>query len=79
MPLTEDRIKTYLVDKMGLDASDVDSQTSLFSSGLLDSFSLVDLIMFIESETNTKMSPLDVNLDNLDSIERMIRFAGSAG
>ena len=59
---------------MGLDTASLADETPLFSSNLLDSFSMVDLIMFIEKESGVRLDPTDVSLDNLDSIDRILRF-----
>ena len=75
MALTRDSLVKFLSTKMGLDVEDITDDTLLFSSSLLDSFSMVDLIMFIEKEAGIKMSPTDVNLDNLDSIERIVGYS----
>ena len=76
MALTRENIIGYLQDKQGIDPSQISSDdTELFSSGLLDSFSMVDLIMFIETEGGFKMNPGDVNLDNLDSVGKILAFA----
>ena len=72
--MNSDSLKTYLGDRMGLDTSALEEDTPLFSSNLLDSFSMVDLIMFIEKEGGVRLDPTDVSLDNLDSIERILKF-----
>ena len=78
MALTRDALIDYLQNKQGIDPSSIESDDAeLFSSGLIDSFSMVDLIQFIETEGGFKMNPSDVNLDNLDSITRILTFAES--
>ncbi|MDY6992389.1 MAG: acyl carrier protein [Pseudomonadota bacterium] len=77
MALTSELLLDYLSQNMGLDSSQLDEKTLLFSSNLLDSFSMVDMIMFIEQEAGIKMEAGDVNLDNLDSIERILKFVHS--
>ena len=72
--MNSDSLMTYLGERMGLDTSSLTADTPLFSSNLLDSFSMVDLIMFIEKESGLKLHPSDVSLDNLDSIDRILRF-----
>jgi acyl carrier protein len=47
------------------------------SDGVLDSFSMVDLIAFIEKEAEIKMKPGDVRLDNLDSIGCILNYVNS--
>ena len=73
--MTRDGLIHYLKTKMGLDTDGVDDTTPLFSSGLLDSFSMVDMILFIEQQSGVRMAPMDVTLDNLDSIQRILDFA----
>ena len=72
--MNSESLKAYLGERMGLDTSTLADDTPLFSSNLLDSFSMVDLIMFIEKESGVRLNPTDVSLDNLDSIGRILKF-----
>ena len=72
--MNTESLKTYLGNRMGLDTATLEENTPLFSSNLLDSFSMVDLIMFIEKEGGVRLDPADVSLDNLDSIGRILKF-----
>lgn len=76
---TTDDILGILRDRLFLNVSGIDASTPLFSSGLIDSFSLATLIVELETSAGFRMQPLDINLDNLDSIERMLRFLESRG
>ena len=78
MALTSQALMTYLESDLGVDTSDMDDSTALFSSGIVDSFALVSLITFLEQSGSFRMNPLDVNLDNLDSIERILEFVDRA-
>lgn len=77
MALERESLRSYLQDRMGLALDDVHDDTPLFSAGLLDSFSMVDLIMFIEQQTETRIQPADVTLDNFDSIGQILSFVES--
>lgn len=66
----------YLQVKHRVDLDEVRGDTLLFTDGLLDSFSMVDLILFIEESAGITVSPGEVTLENLDSIERIVRFVG---
>jgi acyl carrier protein len=66
----------FLESELGVDTSDIDGTTLLFSSGIIDSFALVSMITFLEQKCSFRMNPLDVNLDNLDSIDRILGFVG---
>ncbi len=57
---------------MDVDGLDVDMP--LFSSQLVDSFALVTLMMFLEREAGIRIAPADVNLDNMDTIGRMLAY-----
>jgi acyl carrier protein len=74
MPLASDTIKTYLSDRLGVDVSDLTDASPLFSSSLVDSFSLVELITFIETAGGIKVDAWDVTLENFDSIERILSY-----
>lgn len=73
--LTADGLLVFLEDDLGVDIQDVDEDTPLFSSQLVDSFALVTLMMFLEREAGIRIAPADVNLDNMDTIGRMLAYA----
>lgn len=72
----EQKIHGFVVSEFGLDAASIERDTPLFSSGILDSFGMVDLLTFVESVAGRKFRVVDVNLENLDSIERIVAFIG---
>jgi acyl carrier protein len=74
MALGRGDLRRYLQEKQGLDPGDFADNTMLFSSGLIDSFSMVDLILFIEDAIGCRVHPADVTLDNFDSIDRILAF-----
>ncbi|QEF99630.1 D-alanine--poly(phosphoribitol) ligase subunit 2 [Stieleria maiorica] len=74
MQIDRNEFLKYLDEKMGVDTSEIEGDTALFSSGILDSFSMVDVVMFIEKSAQTKLRPGEVNLENLDSVDRIINF-----
>lgn len=79
MPLDRAKLRSFLETEMGLEPDEFGNATPLFSGGVLDSFSMVDLIQFIEAETGARMRPGDVSLDNLDSVDRIVAWADAAG
>ncbi len=64
------KIVTILADNFGLDAS-IDHDTPLFSSGLLDSLSSVRLLLLLEQSFEIKVSPLDVEIDDINSVKQI--------
>ena len=74
MALSFEDFRQFLTDERGVESDDIQVDTPLFSSGLIDSFSLVTLMTFIESSGEVSISPEDVTLENFDSIERITQF-----
>lgn len=75
MALSPESLISYLHQRQGLDPSELTEDALLFSNGLLDSFSMVDLLMFVEKEGNLAVGAADVTLDNFDSIGRILAYA----
>ena len=76
-PLTRARLVAFLVEKQGIAREELRDDTPLFTGGLLDSFTMVDLIQFLEEESGLPMSETEVNLENLDSVQRILAYAAS--
>jgi len=74
MTLNKDGLLQFMEKKLGVDTSQVDADTPLFSSGIIDSTGMVELIVFVESAAQVKFGPDDITLDNLDSIGRILNF-----
>jgi acyl carrier protein len=51
---------------------------SLFLSGLLDSFSLVDFVTLIESECDINVNDIDLRPENFDTIAKVESFIARA-
>ncbi|MFK7880414.1 acyl carrier protein [Roseobacter sp.] len=73
--MTCDDIYELLSDELGIETDDIEPATLLFSEGIVDSFALVTMMMFVEERAGIRISPTDVNLDNFDSINRILAFA----
>lgn len=75
MPISRDSLLSYLRERQGAELSDDDGDAALFSGGLLDSFTMVDLIVFLEKEGQFKVLPSEVTLENMDTIDRILAYA----
>ena len=67
----KDKIRSLVIDNLGLEA-DIADDTLLFSSGLLDSLSAVSLLFSLNDDLGISLSPLDVGLDDFDSIDLIV-------
>ena len=75
--ITQDKLLSFLSARFSVDLAEIDCDTELFTGGILDSFSVVELVFFVEAEENTKMEPAELVMDNLDSIAKILRFCDS--
>jgi acyl carrier protein len=57
----------------------LDDDTALFSGGLMDSLSVIELVNFIEEKIGCPIPPAEITLQNFDSISRIVRFASRLG
>jgi len=71
----KDKLIEFIRDEF-LDDPDVEitEQTKLISSGLIDSFSLVSLQVFIEKEFGKKIPAPRITAESFDTIEQMIKI-----
>ncbi len=64
----------FFEEHLGVDKGEISNDTPLYSSGLLDSYGMVEALMFIEELTGIRFEPEDVSLDNLDSVDMIVSF-----
>lgn len=74
--LTRDRIRKLLEEDLGVNSELIRDDTPLFSSHLLSSFALITLVICLENEVGHLIDPADINMDNMDTVGRMVAFVG---
>lgn len=67
----ETSIRTILSTEFGVDGDIISEDEKLFSSGLLDSLNSLRLLMSLEQNFGVTVSPLDVSLDDVDTIGKI--------
>ena len=72
--MSREELTNYIVATFDVDDDELTDDTSLFGEGLLDSFELLELVKHLESTAGVKIEPLEVKLENLDTVERIERF-----
>lgn len=75
MALTEEKLISYLSQTLG--GEKLEPETALFSSGLLDSVMMMNLIMFVEEKEGLQVNPADVTLENFDTPSRIVSYVES--
>jgi acyl carrier protein len=72
-PTDETRVRTFLLQELIKDEEmDLTPDEPLFSSGLLDSFVVTQLICFLEDEFSIKIRAGDVTLHDFDTIAKIL-------
>ena len=74
MYITRELLRSYLENNFDLNIQEIDDTTKLFSDGLLDSFSVADLLLYIEEKGNFVVEPEEVTYDNLDTITSILDY-----
>ena len=52
----------------------LDEDTALFSSGIIDLLSVIDLVLFVEEQVGQFVPATDITLGNFDSVGRIVRY-----
>jgi len=73
----EHDVRGYLLRELIRDEDlDLERDEAIFSSGLLDSFSVTQLICFLEDRFAIKISISDVTIQDFDTIDRILDLIG---
>jgi acyl carrier protein len=70
MSLTSDDVIQFLKGDLAVDEP-IDADSALFSTGLLDSVAMLNLIGFVEEKARIEVRASDVTLDNFDTAQRI--------
>lgn len=73
----EGRIAEHLRATAGLNKAELLDGAPLFSSGLIDSVEILNVVMYLESEFNIRIGALDVRMDELDTVQAMAALVTS--
>ena len=71
-PISPEKLLAYLSEAAG--GAPIEERTTLFSSGVLDSFDLAGLLAFLEKTADKPIGATDVSLENFDTPERILRY-----
>lgn len=75
-----DRMIQYLKTKVLHDPSvQIDADTPLVSSGMVDSFALVDALLELEKVTGRRIPAMKVEAKDMDTVRKMFETAERVG
>lgn len=74
---TEQRIRQFVVENFYVsDPSELADDTSLITSGFVDSTGMLEVISFLESEFGIRIRDQEMVPENLETISRIAAFIG---
>lgn len=82
MPTVYDRVKSIVIDKLGVEPEDVKESSSFVDDLNADSLDLVELIMAFEEEFSTDDQPVEISDDdagNIHTIQDAISYLKEHG
>ena len=75
MALTRESLLEFLGKKTRAKLDKVGDDDALFSSGIIDSFVMIDLMNMLQKQTGARIAPDE--LMNLDTIRQILEFSAS--
>jgi D-alanine--poly(phosphoribitol) ligase subunit 2 len=66
-------LRRALVSRFGVQQP-LEDDTPLFSAGLMDSLTVIELVSLVEEQLGCAMPPAAITLQNFDSISRIVQF-----
>ncbi len=77
MAVTRETLVEFMAENFGVGPREIEDTTPLFTTGLLDSFCMINLIVHIEKTEGIRIGATEVTLDNLDTVSRILAFVAA--
>lgn len=74
-----ERLTDFIAREVAPEGELVEADTDLLLTGLVDSLGVVMVSDWIQDELSIVIEPVDVVLENFQSVERMVSYAESRG
>ena len=73
--LIQDDLLRYVLDKSDFEAVDnIPLDKSLLAEGVLDSFGIIEIVEYIESNWNITIEDSEFTLERMGSVEKMVQL-----
>ena len=69
-----DALLRFLQEECGLEKGSIGPKTVLFSSGLLDSFALISVLVFMEENFGVRVPSVDLTPSRIDSVNALTKY-----
>ncbi len=73
---TQELIRDFILDDLllGQHDGDLDEETNLLLTGLVDSLGVMRMMMFIDDELDVQVPPADITIDNFRTIGTIANY-----
>ncbi|MFT7558247.1 MAG: acyl carrier protein [Flavobacteriales bacterium] len=68
------KIRQFLSNDLEVDVSSFSDSDELFTGGLIDSFALIELLGFLESELDFTVNFAEMTVDDFDTIDSLVKL-----
>ena len=68
-----EKLKQYIVETFMYGEGDIQDDTSLFGSNIIDSLGFMKLIAFVEKEFDVALDMSEVSMENFDTLDEMVK------
>ncbi len=75
--ILEARIRAILIQDLELDVAELERDSGLITTDLIDSMSLVRLATYLERTLGITIPNKDINVDHFDSIAKIVSYVRS--
>ncbi len=73
----DERLVAFINDEVSTSADPVSAHTDLLLTGAVDSLGVVRITQWLEDNYGTDVDPLEVTLENFQTVERMVAYVES--
>lgn len=73
----DERLVAFINDEVSTAADPVAADTDLLLTGAVDSLGVVRITQWLEDNYGTDVDPLEVTLENFQTVERMVAYVES--
>lgn len=70
----EERLVSFINSEVSTASAPVDPNTDLLLTGAVDSLGVVRITQWLEDECGLGVDPLDVTLENFQTVDRMVSY-----
>lgn len=70
----KEKLLTFITQNFMVEKEDIDLDKSMIDEGIIDSFGLIEIAVFMEKEFHMKVGEAQMIRDNFGSVNKIIKF-----